>query len=199
MARTTPASAALLARVRAHFGLDQPALALYLGISPEQVRSVEAGRRTLSAEVRLALLPLTQHLPPAAEAAAAEAAAPLHPTETPLAPTLPPGTPPPDAFALDVRRRVCLQNAGRLRAQHARLTARAAVAHRWAVALPALLAAAAPPPTADADALARAAWLADWLTRRARPLPPEAVTRWHRLGARVAALEAEAAALAVAN
>ena len=35
-----------------------------------------------------------------------------------------------------------------------------------------------------------------WLTRHARPLPAESVTRWHLLRARVAALTAEAAALA---
>lgn len=83
MARATPASAALLARVRQCFGLDQPALALYLSISPELVRSVEGGRRALSADVRLALLPLAQHLPPAAEAAAPPVAAPLLPTLLP--------------------------------------------------------------------------------------------------------------------
>jgi hypothetical protein len=155
------------------------------------VRHIEGRRRSLTSDVLHALLPLAQHLPPAAPETEVTAS-----PDSPLAPALPPGNPSPDALNLSVRRRTCLQQAARLRTQHARLTAQAITAHRWAEALPALLAAAAPPALADDAALARAKWLADWLTRRARPLSAEAVTRWHRLGARIAGLEAEAAALA---
>ena len=174
----------LLARTRAWFGLDQTALALYLGLSHGLVHSIEAGRRALTTEVFMALRPLVQHLPPA---------------EAPVAPAavLPPGTPGPDAAELDFRRRVCQQQAARLGRELAALEARARVAARWAQALPALRQATAdapaPPDPANPD---RGAWLADWLTRQARPLPPAAVTRWHLLRARVVALAAEAAALA---
>ena len=92
----------------------------------------------------------------------------------PAAPTavpdtaLPPGTPAPDAAELDYRRRVCLQRAPE--------------------PLPAAL---APPPDPE-----RTTWLTGWLHRRARPLPPEAVTRWHLLQAQAHAYETEAATLA---
>ena len=185
MARRSRPSTNVLARVRAWFGLDQEALALYLGASPALVGSIETGRRALTTEIFTALRPLVQHLPPAEAPATAPVAA------------LPPGPPGPDAAELDFRRRVCQQQAARLGRELAALEARARVAARWAQALPALRQAAAeaagPPDPANPD---RGAWLADWLTRQARPLPPEAVTRWHLLRARVVALTAEAAALA---
>ena len=178
------ASTNLLARVRAWFGLDQAALALYLEMSPETVHSIETGRRALTAEVFMALQPLVQHL------SLAEAAAPS-------SPALPPGVPAPDAAELNFRRRVCQQQADRLGRELAALEAQARVAQHWAQALPALLQAAAEtyatPAPANPD---RGAWLADWLRRQARPLPPEAATRWHLLRARRAALAAEVAALA---
>ena len=181
MARRSRPSTNVLARVRAWFGLDQEALALYLGASPALVGSIETGRRALTAEIFTALRPLVQHLPPAEAPATAPVAA------------LPPGTPGPDAAELDFRRRVCQQQAARLGRELAALEARARVAARWAQALPDLRQAAAEADPANPD---RGAWLADWLTRQARPLPPEAVTRWHLLRARVVALTAEAAALA---
>ncbi|WP_460550549.1 helix-turn-helix domain-containing protein, partial [Hymenobacter daeguensis] len=76
MARSSRPSTNLLARVRAWFGLDQPALALYLGVSPALVSSVEAGRRRLTPELLLALRPLVQHLPPAEAPAPTPAALP---------------------------------------------------------------------------------------------------------------------------
>ena len=52
----------------------------------------------------------------------------------------------------------------------------------------------APPDPARPAAFAR--WLRGWLHWRARPLPPDAATRYCRLLARAAGLDAEAAALA---
>jgi DNA-binding XRE family transcriptional regulator len=174
----------LLARVRAWFGLDQAALALYLGISPSTAHSIEAGRRALTADIFMALRPLVLHLPPV------EAAPPV-PTAA-----LPPGQPAPDAAELDFRRRVCLQQAARAKREMETIETRARVAQRWAQALPNLLQAAAetyaiPEPT-NPD---RGAWVAGWLARQARPLPEAAVTRWHLLRARLAALTAEVATL----
>ncbi len=184
MSRRAAPSTNLLARVRAWFGFQQAELALYLGISPALAQHLESGRRAPTADVLRALLPLLSHLPAAPDAPATPAAGP---------PALPPGTFAPDAAGLDFRRRACLQQADRLWARAGQIEQRAGVAHHWARALPALLAAAAagPDPT-------RAAWLADWLQRRARPLPVAAATRWHLLRARAAALEAEAAALQAA-
>ncbi|WP_046244721.1 helix-turn-helix domain-containing protein [Hymenobacter terrenus] len=186
MSRRAVPSTSLVARVRAWFGLRQEQLALYLGVSPALVRALETGRRSLTADVLQALLPLVAHLPAAPPVPEVEAA------------PLPPGTLAPDAGALDFRRRVCLQQAARLRAQAAQLAQQARRAERWAQALPALLGAPDSPNIAADNATARAAWRADWLHRQARPLPAEATTRWHLLRARVIALEAEAAALALA-
>ncbi|WP_400190937.1 helix-turn-helix domain-containing protein [Hymenobacter sp. B81] len=199
-------STALLARIRSWFGLTQAQLALYLGISAPLVRDLESQRRTLSHPVMVALGPLLRHLPPPEVVAAAPA------PDTPL----PPATPPPDAAALDLRRRECLHRAARLLREAEQLAARARVAARWAAALPQLLPpepGAAPPNTpagqALADALAQAAdpldpscaeahalWLRSWLRRRARPLSAEEATRYRRLRAQAAGLQAEAAALA---
>ncbi|MDB5269758.1 MAG: hypothetical protein JWP58_2798 [Hymenobacter sp.] len=182
MARRAAPSDNLLARTRAWFGLDQAALALYLGVSLELIRSVETGRRRLSGEVFMAFRPLVQHLPPP-EAAPAPAAA------------LAPGTPAPDASALDFRRRVCQHQAARCANEMAVIEHQARVAQHWAQALPALRQAAAEA-LPDPDNPGRGAWLMGWLTRHARPLPAESATRWHLLRARLAALTAEAAALA---
>ncbi|GAA4028983.1 hypothetical protein GCM10022409_11370 [Hymenobacter glaciei] len=184
MARRSHISTNLLVRVRAWFGLDQEALALYLGASPSLVRSIESGRRALTTDVLMALRPLLPHLPPA------EAAAP-----SPATP--PPGLPVPDAAELDFRRRVCEQQAAKLGRELAAIEGRARVAARWAQALPKLLQAASESIPAP-DNPERPAWLADWLTRQARPLPPEAATRGHLLRARLAGLTAELAALAAA-
>lgn len=183
MARRAAPSQHILARIRDWFGLRQDELALYLAVSPPLVNSIESGRRTLTSSVALAMLPLARHLPAA-------------PTVVPDT-ALPPGTPAPDAAELDYRRRVCLQRAARLRAEAAQLARQAHHAQRWAQALPQLLApeplpaALAPPPDPE-----RTTWLTGWLHRRARPLPPEAVTRWHLLQAQAHAYETEAAFLA---
>ena len=186
MPRRSAPSVSLVARVRAWFGLRQAELALFLGVSPALVQHLESGQRALTAGVVQALAPLLLHLP--ATLAAPEPAA-----------SLPPGTTVPESAELDFRRRVCLQQAARCRAELASLAQQAHVAQRWAQALPALLAAAPPDPaTTEADAIELAAWRTGWLHRRARPLPPEAATRWHLLAARATALEAEAAVLAAA-
>jgi hypothetical protein len=177
MPRRAAASTNVIARIRAWFGLRQDELALYLAISPELVRSVEAGRRRLTLPVTEALLPLLRELPPS------ETAAP------PLT-SLPPDTPVPDAGELDFRRRVCLQRAVKLRAQAEKLVQKAHYGQRWAQARPALL------PPSDAPDAERASWLTGWLERRARPLSTEEVTRWHLLQAQALAYETEAAALA---
>lgn len=208
MSRRARTSTHLTARVRAWFGLTQTELALYLGVSPMQVSHLDGGSRALSPEVLAALLPLVQQLPP--EAALLAALAPA-PAAAPGPPATPPpalalGTPPPEAAALDLRRRECLLQAARLRTQAEALAQQATVAARWAAALPALLAAVptlAPPPAAAATAPTgpgpaadRATWLRAWLARRAQPLPAEAATRYYLLLARATAHAAEAAALA---
>ena len=214
MPRLLPAAPHLLARLRAWFGLGQTELALYLGVSQALVQAVEAGRCRLGPEGQVALRPLLQLLPP--PEALAGASAPLPPQ--------PPGlAAPPDAQELADRAADCRAQATRLRREAARLARQATVAARWAAALPALLppdptgpgpAAAPPPSPALAAALAlRAApaphdpapdpgrpaqyarWLRGWLRARAQPLPPAEATRYRRLLARAAGLEAEAAAL----
>ena len=186
MLRRSAHSASLIARVRAWFGLRQAELALFLGVSPALVQHVESGQRALSTGVVQALAPLLPHLPATLDA---------FPT------SLPPGTTAPQEEELDFRRRVCLQQAARCRAEMATLAQQAHAAQHWAQALPALLAAAPAPAAADAaaadaDALDRAAWRTGWLHRRARPLPAAVATRWHLLAARAAALDTEAAVLA---
>lgn len=180
MARRAAASTNVLARIRAWFGLSQDELGLYLGVSSSLVRGIESSRRTLSQQVTGGTLALARYLP-----------TPVTLVEAPLPAALPAGTPAPDAAALDVRRRGCLQRAAKLREQAEQLTRQAHYAHRWAQALPVLLL-----PLADAPPTDRTTWLTDWLQRRARPLSMEEATRWHLLHAQARALEAEAATLA---
>ncbi|TGE15585.1 hypothetical protein [Hymenobacter elongatus] len=170
--------------MRTWFGLGQSEMALYLGVSPTLIHSIETERRGLTTNLLLALRPLLLHLPPVGV-----------PAETPAPTSRPPGLPAPEAAELEFRRRVCRQQAARVERELAALEARARVAERWAQALPALqqAAAAVPPDPANPD---RAAWLTGWLARQARPLPPEDATRWRLLRARLAALAAEQVALA---
>lgn len=184
MARRSRSSTNVLVRLRVWFGLDQEALALYLGASPGLIRSIETGRRALTADIFMALRPLVLHLP------SAEAPA-LAPAEGP-----PPGLPAPEAEELDFRRQVCAQQAAKLGRELAALEARAQVAEHWASALPALRQAAAEAHAIpDPDNPDRGTWLLGWLERQARPLPAQDATRWHLLRARLAALTAEVAAL----
>ncbi len=209
MPRRAQYSASLVARVRLWFGLQQDEVALLLGVSPSMVRHFEAHRRALSAEVLATLRPLVQQLPPEAERLSSRAPIPAaDPAPVPLAPppALAPGTPLPKAATLDLRRRACLLAAARLRDQAAAVAQQATVAARWAAALPTLLAtlpALASSASADTAAPSAAfdctAWLREWLTQRAQPLPVEAATRYHLLLARATAHEAEAAMLAVSD
>ncbi|GAA4356794.1 hypothetical protein GCM10023185_20940 [Hymenobacter saemangeumensis] len=185
MPRRAAPSTHLLARIRAWFGLTQAELALYLGVSPELVNAVEAGRRALTSALLAALLPLTSQLPAAAGPEEASDAAGENPSQLP-----------PDAAELDFRRRVCQQQAARIGQELAALATQARVARHWAQALPVLQQAVAAPSVPTAEAAERAAWLRDWLGRRARPLPPTVATRQRLLQARLAGLQAELAALA---
>jgi hypothetical protein len=107
----------------------------------------------------------------------------------------PPELAAPEAAELDFRRRTCQQQALRINEQLARIERQVRVARHWAQALPSLLAASAALPTPTADAVELAIWRANWLRRKAQPLPPAVATRWHLLRARAAALAAEIAAL----
>jgi transcriptional regulator with XRE-family HTH domain len=178
MPPSSPAGLSLPARIRQHFGIEQRALALYLGVSPALIKHIEAGRRRLTNALLLALEPLARYLPAAPEAAPDTVAAAL-------------ALATPDVAALALRRRACQQQALRVEKELAALTQRARAAQHWSEALPALL----PTPQATSADPDRAAWLTGWLGRQARPLPPEAATRWRLLRARQAALAAEIAAL----
>ncbi len=178
-----PARAAphYIAAIRAWFGLSLGELADYAGVRKQFLASIEAHQRPLPTPLSTVLLPLLLALPsPEVQAAAAarQAADDAPESEsTPRPGHLAPRTshfaplPAPDHRALDVRRRICLASAARLRAEAARLARQARVAARWAAALPALLppdpaAPAAPPlpnptdPAADPAARALAAALA---------------------------------------
>ena len=205
-------TAQLIERVRFWFGLSRAELALYLGVSKALVQGLEENTHRLTPPVLAGLLPLMRQLPSAEAQAAAEAAAATDDALLLPAPAawfaLPPGTPSPDPADLDFRRRDAQAKAARLLRQATLLVQRARVAHRWAAALPELLPPdpadpaaaayyAALPPDPDAPTRARehASWLRGWLQHRARPLPPEAVTRYHRLRAQAIGLLTEAAAL----
>ena len=191
MARRAALSDTLMGRVRVWFGLTQAELALYLNLSPTLVRGIETGRRALTSAVLASLSPLAMHLPDDALAAPTAADDVLPPADA--ADT-------PDAAELDFRRRVCLAQAARLAAELEQLTQQAQMVHRWERALPALLLATPPLSPGDdvADAAIREQWRRGWLHRRARPLPPETATRAALLRAKMAGLQAEAAALASA-
>ena len=121
MPRKSIPSTTLVQAVRRYFGLEQQALAAYLGVTRAQVAHIESGRRALSSALLLRLNPLARHLPPAAEAAPD---------------ALPPSAPAPEAQALEWRRYQCTHRARRLRRELAGLLQSATYAHRWATAQP---------------------------------------------------------------
>ncbi|MFD2785480.1 helix-turn-helix domain-containing protein [Hymenobacter rubripertinctus] len=176
MARHSIASTTDVARVRHYFGLGQRELGQYLGVSAAMVGHLEAGRKLLSGRVLRRLAVLATQVP----------AAPAP------APPLPPPAAPPAPGPLAARLDWCRWQAGLLRPRLARLQTRATYAHRWQQALPALLAAAA----AVAPLVQEPPAPADWLRQQAQPPDAEFAADWHLLHARLAALEAEAAALA---
>ncbi|PJJ53028.1 helix-turn-helix domain-containing protein [Hymenobacter chitinivorans] len=186
MPRPANHSSSLFAQVRAYFGLTQHQLAEFLGVPGSQVSHLEAGRRRPSLALLDALAPLTQQMP----------------DEPAPAPAVPEGQL--AAGPLQERLRYCRWRATNLRYEMLPLEARAAVAARWARALPALLAPlpkadALAPPVLDATPAGQAAyrqWFQRcWLDTRPTALDPEALAQWHLLRLRAEALETEAAAL----
>ena len=180
--------------VRQYFGLSQLELASWLGVSKMDVGHLEAGRRNLSPATAEALAPLLRHLPPPAPAKLQLASA----TNTP-----PQALAPPEAAPLLARLDYCQHHARRLRRELRPLLAQAAVAARWAAALPTLRAALPPDPGPTAEPDGATDWPAwhtwfrhRWLDRRPTTLPPALSARYHLLRLQAEALEAEAAGLA---
>lgn len=168
--------------VRQYFGLTQQQLAMFLDISKAFICHLETGRRDLSQALRLRLLTLSRHLPPAATIGP--------PGDEPLPAT----APAPAAGSLEHRRKECLAKAAALRLELMPLTARAVYASRWQQVLPAILA-----EHALLTAPAEQGWagvLRPWLEGFARRFRPADTARHHLLRLQAEALETEAAALA---
>lgn len=202
MARPAVYSDTLLARVRRHYGLHQAELAALLGISPAQAHYLEAGRRTLTPAVAERLAPFLAPLDARPETTAEAAARQLAETTAALREPLPPPPPGPfDADPLARRRAACLHEARTLRWRLRALPEQAAVAARWAAALPTLRAALPPPPpaaeTPATPEAVRRRYVHAWLATVPPALPPEVLAAWHLAHQRALALEAEAAALGV--
>lgn len=185
MARRSIYSTSLLAQVRRYFGLPQWELAAFLGVSPELVKHIEAGRRTITSRVLLQLNALALLLP--AEPVRAEKPDSLHIPLTPV----PAG---PEADELLARLDECQHRTGRLRYQMRQVAAEWALARRWEQALPALLQTAPPDTDTTPAANRRRRWLAAREQYVQQTLGP-AAARFHRLRVRAEALEAEAAGL----
>ncbi|WP_165903713.1 helix-turn-helix domain-containing protein [Hymenobacter gummosus] len=126
MGKITRFTDSALHTVRRHFGLDQHALAAWLGLTQPQLSRYESGRRSL---------------PPAAAAALATLEAGLGAEATPAG-----GAGPPDPAPLLARLRYCRHHARRLQRELAPLEARAIQAARWQAARPAIQAALPPDP-----------------------------------------------------
>lgn len=189
MARPATHTDTLLARLRQYYGLRQAELAALLGLSGAQLSRLEAGQQAISPTVRARLAPFL--VPFEAAEAAAET-----PEATVAAPAPPPG--PFDPGPLEKRRAACLHEARNLRWQLRGLPGLAAVAARWAAALPGLRA-ALPPPAPEAPATAeteRRRYVHSWLATVPEALPPDVLATWHLARQRALALEAEATALA---
>jgi DNA-binding XRE family transcriptional regulator len=172
----------LPALVRRYFGLQQVELADFLGVSPELVKHIEAGRRTLSPVVLARLWPLARlvpaELPPAAPDSPPDPAG--RPADGPLL----------------ARLDYCQYHAARLRRAMRPLLARADYARRWHEVLPTLLAEA---PAADLSAPnpeGRARRAREWLAGQPTALSPDELAHYHLLRLQAEALEAEAAGLA---
>jgi transcriptional regulator with XRE-family HTH domain len=200
MPRTAAPSDTLLARVRQFYGLSQTELAALLGLSGAQLSRLEAGQQALTRDVAERLAPFLAPLEAQPETATEAAARQLAATEAAIREPLPPPPPGPfDAHPLERRRAACLHEARNLRWRMRALPGQAAVAARWAAALPALLAALPPPPPAG-EALAtreavRLRYVHAWLATVPLALPPDVLAEWHLAHQRARALDAEAAAL----
>ena len=200
MARSATHSDSRLARVCRYYGLARHELAALLGVTPGLVSQLESGTRPLTRAVAERLAPFRAPLEAHSETAAEAAAQQLAETEAALREPLPP--PPPGAFdaqPLERRRAACLHEARNLRYRLRALPEQAAVAARWAAAMPALLASLPPPPPEDETPATREAvrlrYVHAWLATVPLALPPEALAEWHLGHQRALALEGEAAAL----
>lgn len=171
MPRKSIPSTTVVQAVRGHFGLQQQELAAYLGVSPELVKHIEAGRRIATTPVLLRLAPLAALLPG---------------PDAPAATVAPATACPPDPAPLEARRDFCQYRAANLRRRLRPLEALAARAQRWQQVLPGLLAAA--------DARTEL-----WLLRRqeqaTQELGPAATAERLLLRLQAEAFETEAAAL----
>ena len=187
MARPSNFPDSRLAVLRQYLGLQQQELANFLGISRSLLANLEANRRGMSQAVFERLEPLLALLPESARLTVL--AAPVPP------PTLP-ATPAPGL--LEARRDFCVWRAANLRYELRPLHARAAVAHRWQQALPALLAALPPaaPDPAPPGAWVRLTYPRLLAEQCATAFTPDDAARHHLLRLQAEALETEAAALA---
>ncbi|RSK39472.1 hypothetical protein [Hymenobacter perfusus] len=203
MARPSLPSDSLSAAVRAHFGLTQPELGKFIGVSGTVIGHVEAGRRVLPAEAQRRLRPLALLLPPPeglgpplpappAGASAPEPAAPAVPLEAePLRKRL---------------RRVCyLLDKARFALENHVRASQAQARRRWGRAVLAALLAPAPGTPAAPAAVAQdpaldAAACRRWLERLPDLAPgaawPLSATEAALLALRLRLLEEEARALA---
>lgn len=187
MPRITAPTRSLAAAVRAHFGLTQPELAAYLGLTRVQIGHAETGRRGLGTAALAGLLPLADCLPAAA-------------------PPAPPAFGTPDPGPLAARLDYCQHHAARLRRELRPLEAQATAAGHWEAALPAIratlppdLGGAEPParPPGPARRAAFATWFRwRWLALRPTALPPDLSAAYHLRRLQAEAYETEAAALA---
>lgn len=170
-----------LAKVRRYYGLHQRELAALLGVSPELVKHIEAGRRALAREVSERLAPFAQQMGETEE----------------VTDSLVPPAGPFDPAPLRARRSACLHEAANLRWQLRPLAAQAQVVAHWAAARPGLLAALPPAPDEPLTPEAvRLRYVHARLALAPDALPSAEVSRWHLLRLRAEALETEAAALA---
>jgi DNA-binding XRE family transcriptional regulator len=167
--------------VRRYFGLTQQELSMFLDVGKAIIGHVEAGRRDFTLKLKLRLLPLLRHLPPAATIGP--------PDDEPLPAT----APAPAAGPLEFRRRECLAKAAGLRLELVALTARAVYASRWQQVLPSVLAEHAL--LTDPAEQEWAGVLRPWLEGFARRFRPADTARHHLLRLQAEALETEAAAL----
>jgi transcriptional regulator with XRE-family HTH domain len=187
MPRQSRFSNNLVQELRRYFGLPQRELASYLGVSEAFVGHLEAGRKAITHRIMEALMSLTRHLP-------AEGAGAIMPGAWPALPA--------DPAPLLARLDYCQHHARRLRRLLRSFETQAAVAARWAAALPTLRAALPPDPGPAAEPDPATSWLAwlawyrhRWLDQRPTALTPDQSARYHLLRLQAEALETETAAL----
>ncbi len=194
-ARHVPAHPLLVA-ARQHYGLTQAEVARYLGLTTEQVRSAELGRRRLSPAAARRLAPLLDHLPPPLSVGRPLPALPVGPV-APLSAA--------QAAQLRARLRRVRHVAQELADTLARTDRLAAAHHQQRRGLAALRAVLLPDPARDGpsplppDPSVDPAQAADWLTwletaPARRPPPAAPLAAHHALRQRV--LHEEAAGLA---